>query len=510
MQQTRRNFIKAAAAVAAVSPLIIPKSAFGANERLGVAVVAAGSRGGNLAHFFSNDPRTQVHYITDPYFNLAVNLSQKIKKQFGNSPKPLTDFRSALEDKNVDIVACAAANHWHALTAIWSMQAGKHCYIEKPLTYNLFECKAIVAAAKKSGVVFQTGTQCRSTININGLVKFIRQGGIGKVNFVRVLCYKRRKTIGPLGNYPLPKSVDYDFWCGPAPRGPLTRNHFLYDWHWQRIFGNGDMGNQGSHQLDVARWILDVNRFPKSVITYGGRLGYDAETKNPDYVDAGDTANVSTAIYDFGDKSLVFEVRGLQTPLYNLPVGLKQGTQVGVIAYGSDGYAIQGWNKTGQTFALSYAFDAKGQLIKEFRSEKPNGEILTQFELGIRHIENFIGAVAANDPKKVNADARCGALSVALSHLGNTSYYLGEKNKVSKEELKNALKNVKSLDDNEATLERMLTHLESNGVNLDKTPLSLGPQLEIDVENEIFVNNDQANAMMKREYRKPYIVPENI
>lgn len=510
MKQSRRDFIKTVASVAAVSPLIIPQSAFGANDRLGVAVVAAGSRGGNLAHFFSADSRSQVHYISDPYFDLAFNLSNKIEKQFGNRPKPLIDFRSALEDKNVDIVACAAANHWHALTAIWAMQAGKHCYIEKPLTYNLYECRAIVAAAKKSGVVFQTGTQCRSTININQLVKFIRSGGIGEVKFVRVLCYKRRKTIGPLGNYPLPKSVDYDFWCGPAPLGPLTRKHFLYDWHWQRIFGNGDMGNQGSHQLDVARWILDVNRFPKSVITYGGRLGYDAETKNPNYVDAGDTANISTAIYDFGDKSMVFEVRGLETPLYNLPVGLKQGTQVGVIVYGSNGYAIQGWNKTGQTFALSYAFDAKGQLIKEFKSVKPDGNILSQFELGIRHIENFLSAVKANDPRKVAADARCGALSVALGHLGNTSYFLGEKNKVSKEELKRALQNVKSLDDNEATLDRMISHLEANGVDLNKTPLSLGPQLNIDVEKEIFIDNDQANALMKREYRKPYVVPENI
>ncbi|MDO5581346.1 MAG: Gfo/Idh/MocA family oxidoreductase [Planctomycetia bacterium] len=509
MKQTRRSFLVSTAALAA-SPMIVPRSAFGANDKIGVAVVAAGSRGGNLAHFFSNDPRTTVRYITDPYFDLAVNLCGRIEKQFGNRPTPLIDFRKALEDKNVDVVACASANHWHALTAIWAMQAGKHCYIEKPLTYNLFECKAIVAAAQKSGVVFQTGTQCRSTININQLVDFIRSGGIGKVNFVRALCYKRRKTLGPLGNYPLPKSVDYDFWCGPAPLGPLTRRRFLYEWHWQRIFGNGDMGNQGSHQLDVARWILDVDRFPKSVITYGGRLGYDIEMKNPNYIDAGDAANVSTTIYDYGDKSLVLEIRGLETPLFNLPVGLKQGTQVGLIVYGSDGYAIQGWNQKGQTFALSYAFDRKGELIKEFRSEHPDGKILSQFELGIRHIDNFINALVANDPKSVPTDARCGALSAALSHLASTSYYLGEKNKVSKEELRRAIQNIKSLDDNEATLDRMIAHLEANGVDLNRTPLSLGPMLEIDVEKEIFAGNDQANAMMSREYRKPYVVPESI
>jgi predicted dehydrogenase len=270
------------------------------------------------------------------------------------------------------------------------------------------------------------------------------------------------------------------------------------------------MGNQGSHQFDVARWILDVNRFPKSVMTYGGRLGYDIETNNPDYRDAGDTANISTAIFDYGDKTLVCEVRGLESPFATIPVGSKQGTLVGVIAYGTNGYAIQGWHKPAQTFALSYAFDSKGQLIKEFRSEHPNGKILSQFELVERHITNFLDAVVANDPKKVVADARCGALSVALAHLGNISYYLGEKNNVSAEELKQAVQTMPSRDDNEETLARTLEHLKTNGVDLNRTPLSLGPKLQIDVEKEIFIGNDQANSLMTKEYRKPFVVPETI
>ncbi|MDO5567629.1 MAG: Gfo/Idh/MocA family oxidoreductase, partial [Planctomycetia bacterium] len=250
MKLTRRQFVQTAAVLMPALPMFVPSRAFGANDRIGVAVVAAGSRGKGLAGFFSDDPRSTVRYITDPYLDLAKRACHWIEKRYGYRPEPLADFRSALEDKHVDVVACAAANHWHALTAIWAMQAGKHCYIEKPLTYNLFESKAVVAAAKKSGVVFQTGTQCRSAINIIQLVDFIRSGGIGEVKFVRALCYKRRKTIGPRGVYELPKSVDYDFWCGPAPFGPMTRKKLLYDWHWQRQFGNGDLGNQGSHQLD--------------------------------------------------------------------------------------------------------------------------------------------------------------------------------------------------------------------------------------------------------------------
>jgi predicted dehydrogenase len=506
MKPNRRNFLQTTAAFAV--PLLIPRSAFAASGKFGTLIVGAGSRGGNHAHYFGHDPRSRVLYVTDPYFKRAEMICSEVEKKYGYRPKALTDFRQALEDQSVDIVTCAAANHWHALTAIWAMQAGKHCYIEKPLTYNLHESKIIVALAQKTGVVFATGTQCRSTTNINELVSFIRSGGIGEVHFARVLCYKRRKTIGALGEYPIPESVDYDFWTGPAPLQPLTRKKLLYDWHWQRIFGNGDMGNQGSHQFDVARWILDVNRFPKSVITYGGRLGYDVETKNPDYRDAGDTPNVLTSIYDFGDKSLVSEIRGLETPFCTIPVGTKQGTLVGVIAYGTDGYAIQGWHKAGQTFAMSYAFDKKGQLIKEFKSADSNGRMLTQFELMERHVTNFLDAVAANDPKKVTSDARSGALSVALAHLGNTSYYLGENNTVSATELKRTLQSVKSADDNEETLSRTLEHLNANGVDLKRTPLSLGATLNIDTEKEIFIGNEQANAMMTREYRKGFEVRE--
>ena len=508
MTSTRRDFLKASAAVAV--PMLIPRSAFAADDRLGVAVVGAGSQGGGHARFFSHDKRSRVLYVADPYFDRARQVCANIEKQYGYRPQPLSDFRPALEDKSIDIVTCAAANHWHALTAIWAMQAGKHCYIEKPVSYNLHESKIMVALAQKTGLVFQTATQCRSTVNINELIAFIRSGGIGDVKFARVLCYKRRKTLGPLGDYPIPESVDYDFWTGPAPLKPLSRKNFQYDWHFQRLYGNGDFGNQGSHQFDVARWILDVNRFPKSAITYGGRLGYEIEAKNPTYRDAGDVANTATAIYDYGDKCLVCEIRGLETQGSTIPVGSKQGTFVGVIAYGTDGYAIQGWNKIGQTFALSYAFDAKGQLIKEFRSEDANGRMLEQGELHERHVANFLDAVLANDPKKVNADARCGTLSVALAHLGSISYYLGEENKVSVDELKRTVQKIKSLDDNEATLARTLEHLEANGVDLKRTPLSVGPMLNIDVEKEVFIDNGPANAMRTREYRQPYVVPEAI
>jgi predicted dehydrogenase len=392
------------------------------------------------------------------------------------------------------------------------MQAGKHCYIEKPLTHNLFEGKAIVAAVKKYGRIFQTGTQSRSTTNVSEAVEFVRSGGIGDVKFVRCLCYFRRKAIGPIGEYSVPPNIDYDLWCGPAEMKPPTRKNFHYDWHWQREYGNGDIGNQGVHKIDISAWLLGVDHFPQSVIAYGGRLGYENEMQNPDYRDAGDVANTQTVIYDYGDKSLVFEMRALETEIYGIPVGTKFGPLVGNIAYGTDGYVVQGGAKRGQSFSLSYAFDKNGQMIKEFKSDDGKGGMLSELGTTERHVANFLDAIVANDPKMLTADVHCGVLSAALCHLGNISYYLGEKNKVSVDTLKRTLQTVKSLDDNEATLTRMVEHLEANGVDLKKTPISLGPMLKIDVDKETFIGNPEADVWVTRDYRKPFVVPaaENV
>jgi len=525
MSLSRRRFFEdslfasfSACAAATLAGAVLPQQVFArqpveANERLGVAIVSGSGRARVLGHYFGSDKRSKVLYYCDPDLSRAVAACKEIENKYGYLPEAITDFRKVLDNQSVDAVACASTNHWHVLTAIWGLQAGKHCYIEKPLTHNLHETKAIAAAAKKYGRIVQTGTQCRSTTNIGEAVELIRSGKIGDVQFVRGLCYKRRKAIGPRGEYAVPQNIDYDLWCGPAEQKPPTRRNFHYDWHWQREFGNGDLGNQGSHQLEVARWFLGVERFPQSVFTYGGRLGYDIETKNPYYRDAGDAANTQVICYDYGDQSLVFEVRALETDLCTIPVGSKHGTLVGAIAYGTDGYVIQGWGeKHGQSFSLSYAFDKNGRQIKEFKSVDSNGAVLSEFATTERHVANFLDAVVAGTPKKLTADVRCGVLSNVLCHLGNMSYYLGEQNKVSADTLKQTLQSVKSLDDKEATLTRTLEHLTANGVDLKKTPLSCGQILNIDIEKEIIVGNAEADALTTRRYRAPFIVPapENV
>jgi len=505
MKMTRRRFFEdslltaaATAAATGMVPLLKPRLAsaqVSANDKLGVMVVGCGGRGANHIDGFINDPRTTILYLCDaaPTRISAERLNAIAEKQDGLVPKVVKDMREALSDSNLDIVSCATANHWHTLTGVWAIQAGKHCYIEKPGSHNIHEGQALAAASKKYNKVVQIGTQCRSMAANIDAIEFTRSGGIGEVKFARGLCYKRRASIGPLGEYKIPETVDYDLWSGPAPIKPLTRPQFHYDWHWQRLYGCGDMGNQGPHQADIARWHLGMERFPNSVITYGGRLGYQAEKNDENFVDAGDTANTEISVFDYGDKCMVFETRGLETPELKGPGDKGTGAKIGVIVYGSNGFLVQ------VSYNYSVAFDLDGNITKEFRGGGDQS-----------HYGNFIDAVVKGDLNAVNATARCGALSSGLSHLGNISYYLGEANKVSTDELRRRLSDIKSLDDNEKTLDRTIEHLESNGVDLAKTRLSLGPMLKFDPDKEVFIDNAPADKMLTREYREPFVVPKNV
>ena len=500
----RRQFTAAATATAAVVAAR-PVRAAGPNETLGVAVCGVNSRGGAHLNSFHKDPRTVIRAIVDIDENIGPKVADRVEKMQGKRPAVVKDVRQALELDGVDIVSCATPNHWHALIGLWAMQAGKDVYIEKPISHNIDEGRALVAAAKRYGRMFQTGTQCRSSTGVQDAMKFIADGGIGEVKLARGLCYKRRKSIGPLGAYPIPEHVDFNLWSGPAtytdPK--LTRPRFHYDWHWQRHYGNGDLGNQGPHQTDIARWGLGLNRHPNSVISYGGRLGYKAERNNPHYIDAGDTANTEVSIYDYGDKCIVFETRGLDVTNsadeeINKLFGSTRGNKIGVIFYGSDGYVAQ----------LSYdrcvAFDPNLKPTREFRHRSRRGE---GYNLNDDHFANFLDAVESRDASSLNSDAQTGHLSAGVSHLGNISYYLGEENRVSPAELKQVVSEIDSPDNNVATAERTLQHLRDNGVDLQKTPLALGPQLKFDPQAERFIENDAANELLSRSYRSGFEVP---
>lgn len=496
-KSTRRTFVKSAVAAGAsftAAPAIL-RAGPSPNETIGACVVGVNGRGGSHISGWLGDKRSEITAIVDVDEAVGNKRCDAIEKKQGRRPTLYSDMRKAFEDDAVDMVSTATPNHWHALTGIWAMQAGKDAYVEKPVCHNVWEGTALIAAARKYERMCQVGTQCRSSKAVQDAVAFLQGGGIGECNFARGLCYKRRKSIGALGDYKIPSNVDFDLWSGPAQMTDpkLTRQRFHYDWHWQRLYGNGDLGNQGPHQTDIARWGLGVDTHPSQILTYGGRLGYQAEQKNPDYVDAGDTGNTEVSIYDYGDKCIVFETRGLSVDNsddeeINKLFQSTKGNKIGVVWYGSDGYLVQ------KSYSHCVAYDKDMNVIKEFKG-------------GGDHFGNFLDACQSRNHEDLNADVREGHLSAAVSHLGNISYYMGEDNRVAVEELSSALQGVKSLDDNQATLDRTVKHLVKNGVDLKKYPLALGPQLKFDPEKEVFTNNDAANAYLTREYRAPYVCP---
>jgi len=499
-QQTRREFLRDSmfAGLATTIPMFSGRAraeGAGPNDKLLCAVIGCRGRGGSHIDAYSGRKDVEIAYIVDVDEKVGQDACNTVEKRTGRRPKWVKDLRVVFDDQSVHFIATATPNHWHALCGVWAMQAGKDAYIEKPISHDIPEGAALVAAAKKYGRICQVGTQCRSNPALKNAMQFLADGGIGQVNFARGLCYKRRKSIGPLGDYPIPAGLDFDLWSGPAPytSPKLTRPQLAYDWHWQRLYGNGDSGNQGPHQTDIARWGLGINRHPNSVIAYGGRLGYQAERNDPNYVDAGDTPNTEVAIYDYGDKCMVFETRGLSV---DNPADVEittmfdsaKGNKIGVIFYGADGYLVQ------REYTHCVAYDLKGQIIKEFKG-------------GGDHFGNFLDAVRSRKSEDLNSDAFQGHLSAALAHLANISYYLGEKNKVSVKEARAVLEKIGSRDQNIVTLNRTVRHFQDNGVDPDKYPMSMGPLLTFDPQMEVFTNSDAANQILHREYRPPFVCP---
>ena len=495
---TRRRFLGsslAAAAGVSAAPYIA-KAAESPNETPGSVVVGVGGRGKGHVKEFLKDSRTNILYIVDVDEKNGQKVCEGIAGKQKIKPKVVRDMREAFDDKSVDVVSTATPNHWHALCGVWAMQAGKDVYIEKPVCHEIAEGTALIAAARKYRRMCQVGTQCRSSAPVRDAIAFMEAGGIGDVKFARGLCYKRRKSINAKGDYPIPEEVDFNLWSGPAPYTDpkLTRKRFPYDWHWQRLYGNGDSGNQGPHQTDIARWGLGIDTHPNSVISYGGRLGYQAEREDDSYIDAGDTPNTQVSIYDYGEKCIVFETRGLAVndsadEEINKLFGSTKGNKIGVIFYGSEGYVVQA------SYSKCIAYDKNFKVIKEFTGG------------GGDHFGNFLAACRSRTVEDLNADVREGHLSAGLSHLGNISYQLGEDDKVSADDAKRILAGIKSLDDNEATLDRTIKHLVDNGVDLAKYPISMGPALKFDPQKEVFPESRKATAMVTRVYRKDFVCP---
>jgi len=472
----RRKFIKTTAAsglAVTAAPTILTGSRWkGANDRVNVAVIGIRGMGQNHIQAYQKLDNVEVAALCDVDENL---FAERIKKHFTDknrkAPKKYTDMRSMFEDKDIDAVSITTPNHWHTLAAIWAIQAGKHVSVEKPCCHNMYEGQKLVEAAEKYDVIVQDGAEQRSNPCAISMADYLNSGKLGEVYMAKGTCYKWRDSIGSYPDGPMKEGekfaftvnsdnyvepytkeylskVDYNLWQGPAPELPFNRNRFHYNWHWNWLYGNGDMGNQGVHEMDVARWGLGVG-LPTKISSIGGHFVFD---------DAQTTPNNQITVFEFpnpdgGDdkkKILQFEVRHWVT---NRELASKaketdntymtsSANEIGNLFYGAKGFM----SKTVDNWQV---FEGKD------RTPTASGDGLGN------HYKSYIDAIRANDQSLAKADIKDGFHSCALIHLGNISYKLGR-------------------------------------------------SLDFDPKTMKFKNDEEANQLLKREYRKPFIVPDKV
>jgi len=453
---TRRDFLKTTAKTTAglgtlsgIAFVTRSDRIFGANDRVRVAVCGLHGRGKDHLDAFSHVPGVEIVALCDVDENVLRNRVGEV----GSNPQSYVDVRKLLEDKSIDAISIATPNHWHSLIAIWACQAGKDVYVEKPCSHNLWEGSQLVRAAQKYQRIVQHGTQIRSAPAIQEAVKGLHEGAIGDVYLARGLCFKWRDTIGHAPEEPVPAGVHYDLWTGPAPLKPFTRNRFHYNWHWIWDTGNGDLGNQGIHQVDVARWGLGV-KFPNRISAVGGHFMFDDDQQTPN------TLNCAFE-FDLPDgkrKMMEFEVRHWIT---NNEAGIGRGdlvagkhrffghhNTIGNVFYGSNGYLA-----TGDEDASSY----ETWLGRDEKSG-PHGHG------GGDHFANFIDCIRSRKTEDLNAPIEEGHISASLVHLANASYRLGR-------------------------------------------------ALRFDPETQLVIGDDEANKLLRdgeRGYRAPFVVPEDV
>ena len=394
----RRYFLGSAASAGA----LLRSAAASANDTVRVACVGVRGRGRDHIRAYGKMANVEIAAVCDVDESVLNARVGEIEKASGRRPATFTDFRKLLEDKSIDAVSIATPNHHHTLQTIWACQAGKDVYVEKPCSHSMFEARQIAAAAQKYKRMVQHGTQQRSSIG-REVVRKMREGLIGDIYMARGLCFKRRDTIGRKEVSAVPPGVHYDLWLGPAPAHEFTANRFHYNWHWFWDYGNGDIGNQGVHQLDMARWGLGVT-YPVKVSAIGGHFMFDDDQETP---------NTLTATYEFQDggakKMIVFEVRHWFT---NHEAGIDEpnpGNTVGTVFYGSKGY-LPIWDEDHSKY---YSFLGREQTPGPSGSDAGN------------NWANFVDAVRSRKYSDLNAPIEEGAISTAMVHLANISYRVG-------------------------------------------------------------------------------------
>ncbi|HUR59828.1 MAG TPA: Gfo/Idh/MocA family oxidoreductase [Opitutaceae bacterium] len=475
---TRRSFLRTSAVATAGFAFTARSWAqvAGANGTIRVAVVGLNGRG--KSHLASLAKVSGVRVVALCDADTAVLAKTKANVN-GGDVKTYVDLRELLLSPDIDAVTIATPNHLHSLQAIWACEAGKDVYVEKPVSHNIWEGRQLVTAAKKYNRVVQAGTQIRSGAGLQEAVSWVRAGNLGKITASRGFCYKRRDSIGKVGApQAVPSTVNYDLWSGPAPMVPLMRKRLHYDWHWLQLTGNGDVGNQGIHQMDVARWFLGEPGLPRHTLSVGGRLGYE---------DDGDTPNTQVVVHDYASAPLIFEVRGLPTKAGasgENAMDEYRDVRIGNVVECEGGYVTMGY------FSAT-AYDKAGKIVKQFKGDD-------------RHMANFIDTVRSRKTAQLFGPVEEGHVSSALCHLGNISHILGRN--TPPDALREKVQGNRLLAE---AYGRMAEHLAANNVDLKRTPLTYGLPLSMAPGTETFTGEfaAQASPLLTRKYRAPYAVP---
>jgi predicted dehydrogenase len=390
----RRIFLTSTTAASALRVL-------GANDRVNVAVVGLGGRGRGHMNEWTKVPGARIAALCDVDQAALERGTAQVLKLTNEKPAGYADMRRLFEDKNVDAVSMPLPNHWHALATIWACQAGKDVYIEKPACHNVWEGRQMIEAARKYKRMVQVGSQSRSIPHKIRAMSLLHSGEIGKVYLAKGVCYKRRQSIGHKPDGPVPPGVNWDLFLGPAPMRAFNENRFKYNWHWFWDTGNGDIGNQGVHEMDIARWGLNRNDHPTAAFSSGGKFIYDDDQETP---------NTQLATFEYGDAELLFDVRGLITDQAgSLP--FEGRNCIGDLFYGADGFM----SVDDDGFQIYKG--EKRELAMEGKADKSRSSTS-------QHMDNFLKAVRSRNYRDLSADVEIGVISANLCHLANISYRL--------------------------------------------------------------------------------------
>lgn len=477
-RSSRRRFLRTSSAAAGAAFLLNGTQAsgafLGAADRVRIAVAGVNGRGNSHIGGWLGQENIEIAYLIDPDEKVLERKVKEVADRTGKAPKGVADVREALDDKNLDALSIATPNHWHSLMTIWGAQAGKHVYVEKPMSHDVAEGRTVVEAQKKYGVVIQHGTQSRSSAGIAGLHAAIKAGKFGRLKIAYGYCCKPRGGIGFAEPQAPPSNLDWNLWRGPAKIDQYHDNYVHYDWHWFWETGNGDLNNQGTHQLDIARWALDDDQtHPVRVSAIGNRFEWD---------DQGETPNTMFGMAEYPNGQYVFfNVRNVNY----------------------DGYERQVENE--------YYFEDGGKIVdgKYYSKGSDEGQKIDVDRGDVTPGGNwgsFIAAVRAGDPEMANGTAREAHYSCVLGHLMNNSYRLGDSVPFTAQ-----AGDFGGSDDARESFGKLhAIMVDGVGVPEKESRYVAGPMLTFDpqAERHIGEHAEAANALLKHAHRKGFEIPE--